>query len=415
MELFLMSLRNVFRNGRRSILNIIALTIGIAIMFIAIGWVRGYFTVLYDGIINTETGHMQLLHEKYLSESRRLPLDLTVDSYSELRNNLSSIEGITAASGRINFSMELSNGTDSLRILGRGIDPHYEKEVTVLSDHITDGSYLTDSGGVLIGKPLAQKMNVVPGDTVYITAQDKNSVENFIDVNVQGLFDFGYPAMDENIVFIDLESAAFLLGLKNEVTTIVLKHSNNHTTEEMISVVKKSLSEYEGGNDIIVYRWQKFAQTLVSAVQADYNGFMATLVIIFILILLGILNSMSMSVHERVREIGTLRAIGMKKRVLFGMFMYESTAIALIAAVIALIVGGASALYLGTVGLDFAQYMPENMPIPFGERYTADFRYYDFVIGAGIGIGTALLGGLIPARRAVRLSIAKAMRTAHLE
>lgn len=410
MELLIIAIRNVFRNRRRSILNIIALTVGISIMFIATGWIRGYFTVLYDGIINAETGHIQLVHDRYIDESRRLPLDLNVGNYATLREELETIDRIKAATGRINFTMKLSNGRDSLRMMGRAIHPRHEQEVTVISEHIVEGSYLTEQEGVLIGAPAAEKLEIETGDTIFITARDRYGVENFIDAPVVGLYELGYPAADNHIVFMDLETARFLLSMENEVTKVVVKLEEGYAPEDVLPFVERAVENEK----VAAFTWQKFAQTLVSAVKADMNGFIIMLIIIYLLILLGILNSMSMSVHERVREIGTLRAIGMKKRALFRMFILESFAVAVIASIAAFILGGAIALYIGTVGFDFAKYVPADMPIPFGNRFTADFRWYDFVFGIGVGTVTAVLGGLLPARRAARYPIAEAMGSANL-
>ena len=410
MELLRTAIRNVFRNRRRSVLNIIALTVGISIMFIATGWIRGYFTVLYDGIINAETGHIQLVHHRYIDESRRLPLDLNVGNYTTLREELETMDRIKAATGRINFTMKLSNGRDFIHMMGRAIHPRHEQEVTVVSDHIVEGSYLTEQEGVLVGAPVAEKLEIGPGDTIFITARDRYGVENFIDAPVAGLYELGYPAADNHIVFMDLETARFLLSMENEVTKVVVKLEEGYAPADVLPAIMNRIEKSGENKEVAAFPWQKFAQTLVSAVKADMNGFIIMLIIIYLLILLGILNSMSMSVYERVREIGTLRAIGMKRRALFRMFILESFAIAIIASIAAFILGGAIALYIGTVGFDFAQYVPADMPIPFGNRFTADFRWYDFVFGIGIGTVTAVLGGLLPARRAARYPIAEAMK-----
>ena len=137
------------------------------------------------------------------------------------------------------------------------------------------------------------------------------------------------------------------------------------------------------------------------------------IVVIYILILLGILNSMSMSIHERIREVGTLRAIGMRACKVTRMFLAESTVIALIGAFFGLLFAGVFAFYLSTVGIDFSSYLPKDMPIPFGEHFTADYRWYDFVLGTLLGVVTAVIGGYPPSRRAAGTPISEAMGSSH--
>ena len=95
--------RNVFRNRRRSILNTIAIGLGVAIMIIALGWVQGYSTYIYSAIIHFQTGSAQILRKGYEEVAARFPLDLTLPEYRATRKRLLQIPGITGASGRIDF------------------------------------------------------------------------------------------------------------------------------------------------------------------------------------------------------------------------------------------------------------------------------------------------------------------------
>jgi putative ABC transport system permease protein len=107
------------------------------------------------------------------------------------------------------------------------------------------------------------------------------------------------------------------------------------------------------------------------------------IVIMYLLIVLGILNSMSMSVHERTREIGTLRAIGIRRKSLVRLFMLEALWLALPAILAALILSVPGVYYLQFVGVDLAGALPPDLPVPFGERFRADFQAWHFMLGAG--------------------------------
>jgi putative ABC transport system permease protein len=405
MALILVALRNVFRNKRRSILNIIALSLGTCLMVLGLGWVEGYHSYVYTAMQNFESGEVQLIPEGYLEEERRLPLDLSLSPYQELKNRLLAVPEVREATGRIDFSLRLSNRKESIYLVGRAIDPESEANTTVLADYIYSGNYLSSlKGGILIGKVLAERMDVHPGNTVYIVAQDKYGVENFIDIEVAGIFNYGFPPIDKNVVFMDLASAMDLLDMKSEVTRLVLRLNPGTSPEEGTALLRRQ--ELEGE----VYSWKRFARATVSAVETDSRSFYMMLVILYLLIVLGMLNSMSMSVHERTREIGSLRSLGMKQREVIILLLAESCWISVISAAIAIIFSLPMVWYLGSVGLDITSQIPESIPVPFGEQFYADFRIRHFAISIAAATLTAMLGTIRPARKASRLVVADALR-----
>ncbi|MBN2351296.1 MAG: ABC transporter permease [Spirochaetales bacterium] len=410
MGLIYVAWRNVFRNKRRTILNVIAVAIGMIMVIIGLGWMRGYQTGIFNAMINFETGHIQVLDKDYLAQERRLPLDLNVERASELRARLLTDPRIEEAAPRINFMMTLGFRGKSRTLLARAIDPVPESRVTILHTLIVSGNYLDKSPGVLIGRPLAEKYGLQAGDSVAVTAETKlssaaNAQENFEYMKVAGIFHYGYPAIDENVVYVDFASASGFLLMRDEATKLVLRVKPGDDPGAVLPDVQARLA----GTPYQAYPWERFAQVVVSAVAADGSSFGFIFLIIYILIVIGIRNSMSMSVEERVSEVGTLRAIGMKKRTVMLMFLAESTFLAGLGIAASLVAGGAAAWVLQNVGFDFGSLMPADIPIPFGSRFTADFRAYDFLIAVLFGCLTAILSGLAPAQRAAKRVIARAM------
>ncbi len=407
MDLFYTGFRNIFRNKRRSIINIIAMSIGIILMLLFLGWMRGYFTSLFATMINFETGHIQVLNEDYLEDEERMPLDINIADYKRLREQLLSDPRIEEVTGRIDFTLSLGNGIESKFILGRAIDPSREADITVIEDNIDTGNYLDTEPGVLIGLPLAERLGLEVNDYAFITVFDKYSSRNFDQVKVVGIFNFGYPVMDENLIFIDMNTADLLLDLEGQITRLVIRLNKTENISPVLDSLNNSFAE--NNLNLKAYTWERFAEVVVSAVKQDGISFSILMIICFTLIILGIINSMYMSVNERIREIGTLRAIGMKKKQLFILFLSESICIALVSIIIGLIIGGALAAYLQFVGFELSEIIPPDIPIPFGDRFTADFRWYDFFITAIIGIVVAVIGSILPVRNAAKVTIAKAI------
>ena len=167
--------------------------------------------------------------------------------------------------------------------------------------------------------------------------------------------------------------------------------------------------ELPAGDNLSVYSWQRFAETTVDSVRADVFSFYVMLAILYLLTVLGILNSMSMSVRERTAEIGTLRAIGIRRHRITTLFLCESLGIAAIAVGLSLLLSLPVAAYLELVGVDVGTALPEDIPVPFGETFHADYRVWHVLFAAGVGAGSAALGSILPARRAARINIAEAM------
>ncbi len=416
MELFGIGLRNIKRNKRRTVLNVSAVAVGTAIMIVSLGWVRGYFTSFYEGIISLDTGHAQILPAGYLDEERLLPLDLAIGDYEELADRLRQLDFVTAVAPRISFSAQIGDGTKSTRMLGRAVAPEHEAALTVIDDHIVSGSYLTAGSGVLLSKDIAGRLEVSPGDSLFLTAVDSSEAENFIEATLVGTFSLGYPAIDESLFFIDLSTAQQLLSMQGQATRLVLGFDGDASVESELSAIRSEIDglRERGTADLRLHGWRRFVQVIVQAVEADIAGFSVIIGILYLLIVVGILNSMSMAVHERTKEIGTLRAIGMKQGQLRVLFLAEGASIAGLGAVVGGLIAGAAALYLGLVGFDLSILSGTGLPIPFGDRFTADFTVWDFLLGAGVALVTAALGTLIPLRRASKLDIAATLGS-HLE
>lgn len=409
MELLKIGFRNVRRNLRRTVLNVVALAIGTAMMIVLLGWVRGYFTSFYNGIIRFDTGHVQVLHDNYLEQQRRLPLDLSISNYRAVAEQIRSVPRVTEVAPRISFAAQVGNGVRSARMAVRAIEPSREASVTVLPDYIAEGAYLDQTGGALMGAPLAEKLDVAPGEVLFLSAVDAHGVENMIDVTLRGTFNLSYPALDEGMLYVDLETAANLLSMPEAVTHLVVGLDGGPDVDRTVARINEGLP-----SELQAYSWRAFAQVVVSAVQADAGGFAIILVIIYVLVIVGILNSMSMIVQERTREIGTLRAIGMRRGRLAQLFLSETATVALVASVVGSILAGAIALYLELVGIDFSALARSDLPLPFGDRFSGDFRAVDFFIGSAVTVVTAVLGSIIPTRRAARIPIATALGS-HVE
>lgn len=399
MEILRIARRNILRNPRRTVLNVAALSLGMAVAAVGLGWVAGYHVYVYSSLIDFQTGHVHVLADGYLEEARRLPLDIAVSGYRSLRETLVDRAGVVAATGRIDFAVEMSHEGATIPLAAIAVDPPHEAEVTILENHIDSGEYLGQ--GVLIGRRTADRLGVAAGETVFLSAVDRHGVRNLLDAQVVGIFHFGYPALDDNVLYTDLATATRLLDMPDSVTRVVLRLDRRVSPTNFAESLNSELAE-----NLAAYPWRRFVQAAVTAVEADVASFNMMLAIIFLLIILGILNSMSMSLHEREREFATLRAIGLRSQTLVAMVLAEALWLALISIAVAAALATPLLAYLQTTGIDIAGYLPHDLPVPFGTRFRSAFGPGHAIATAAVGIITTAVGSLIPAIRASRRTIA---------
>jgi ABC-type lipoprotein release transport system permease subunit len=407
MDMFGLAARNVFRHKRRAALNSVAIGLGVALMLVCLGWVQGYSTYIFGAVKRFQTGSAQVLRSGYQEEEERFPLDLTIADYSSARETLSLLPGVSGASGRIDFAARIIAPSGSVRLLGQGIDAEPERGVTTLSRMIVDGRYLDGSPGLLLGADIARKLGATVGTVLLVSATDRYGVENRVALPLVGLFSFGYGAMDDNLVFIDIASAQSLLDLGDEATRIVLAGADERAVLAAATGWAAKRNAADPSAPLEAYDWKEFAKGTVSAVRTDSGGFYFMAVILFGMIIIGILNSMSMSVRERHRELAALRAIGFRARDVGALVLLESVVLAALGTAAGLLVASPIAAWLGIAGIDIAGMIPKDFPVPFGEIYRADYRPWHFVASVALGLGACLAGSLLPARRAARLPIAQ--------
>lgn len=392
--------RNILRNRRRTILNAIALALGCAMMVFGIGWIRGYINGIYERMIAFDTGHIQIHGRGYREAARRLPLDVSVPEWETTAKRVAQVPGVTAVTPRTDFAVKVSFRGQSVWLQGRGIDYGREAGVTTLKDNVTQGTY---GGGLLLGKSLADRLGLSVGDTVFLTARDRYGNANLTDITVTGLFDFGYDPLDRYLAFMPIEEAASFLGMGDSVTRLVVRLKRTALLGRDLPLVQAA-----AGEGLDVRGWEDFAQVMLAATRSDIGGFYVTVGIIYLLVFLGILNSMSMAVFERTREIGTLRAIGMRRIDIRRLFVLEGVSVGFFASLAGCVIVTPLLLYTQLHGWDLAAYLPKDTPIPFGSVMRSDFRPWDLLAGTAVTVTAAALGSLMPAWRASKLTVAGA-------
>jgi len=410
MELFAIALRNVFRNPRRTVLNLVAIGLGVMIILTMKGWVAGFGTSAYQTTIDLDTAHVQILQKDYQDEARRLPLDLRIKDWPGVRSALEGLPGLTGVGARLDFAAALSNGETALNVSVRGVDPDGEARTTTIRDQIRQGTWFTDPNQVVLGSGLAQKLGLKVGDQVFLTALDQYGVRNLIDGSVAGIFTSGYGIFDDNVVFTTLAKAQDFLALgPQDATRVVVKFTSIDNLEGRVAEVRAGLKAAGADAGLEAQSWRVFAKGLVDTLESRMKIITGMVFILFILVTVGILNSMSMAVQERFREIGTLRAIGLNRRSLTRLFLAEGFFLGLAGGLAGALGAGVLAWLGMTYGIDARNFLPPNVPIPLVSVMHPVYSPWEFPLAIVLAALLAVAGSWRPAQRAGKMVIRDAL------
>ncbi len=398
-----MAFRNIFRHKRRTVLTGLSMLVGFVLAVIFIGWADG----MYNNIIRTFTsnrlGHIQIHQKDYLD---RPSLYKTIDDISQISETLDQIEKVRSWAPRI-FSAGLASvGDKSAGVQIIGIDPEKETKTTHFDRKIIEGRTFSKdpSHEAIIGKGLAEILEARVNDEIVIISQGADgSIANDL-YDIVGISSSGDDMSDRMSFYLHLKDAQELLVLDGRVHEIaVTVDSLNHVSE-----VNKLIKEKIGNPDLAVEPWQVFAKSFYQAMQADKQGMWIMLVIIVFIVAVGVLNTVLMSVLERRREYGVLKAVGTKPRQIIKLVLLEVTILAAICIILGVGLGFGATSFLSTHGIDYGEGFTYG-GMKFDTMY-AEVNTRSFIIPAVTVLICAVLVSLYPSIKAAQTEPAKTMR-----
>jgi putative ABC transport system permease protein len=313
--------------------------------------------------------------------------------------------GIAGASARMVLSGMVSSAKTASGAQIFGIDPEEESKVFDIHRSIIEGEYFSgiNNNPIVIGKELAEKLNVSIKSKVVLTFTDKQNNVVYGAFRIAGIFDSSSPMLDLSAVYLLKEDLERLINEEGLVHQIAIRlKDQNHINETQ----KVLLSQFP---DLSIQTWKELAPELDLIINQSMTSLYILLSIIMLALAFGIVNTMLMAVLERMKELGMLMAIGMKRTRIFLMIILETIMIALVGGPIGLLIGFLTIQYFYHNGLDLSMYSEAL------EQYGMDrilymrleFYYY-IIIVAGI-ITTAIIAAIYPAIKAVKLKPADAL------
>ena len=409
-NLFKIAIRNLRRYKRRTLLTASLVTIGVVFVLLFISISGSFKNMMIGQMTDSMLGHLEVHRKGYLASIDNLPLNLNLklQAYQKLEGILKQQPEVEAFSPRIKFGGMFSTFVETTNIRLNGVYPDREfKTVPLLPSRLTNGTNKTlEKGEIWIPELMSKSMKVNLGDTVVIIATNKDGSVNGKQFKVAGVLESitGPGGRDG---YIHLEDAMEVLRMEEmEVSEVAIRlkdfgrlHAFSSKLEGLLSgeVNKQGKPIYE------VHTWEKLSPFYNIARMIDVMAFFIKLMLIAV-VLVSIMNVMIMAVYERIREIGTIAAIGTLPGKILSMFVLEGLFLGTVGALAGDLIGLIIILILNRVGITF------DFGRETGLVLSATIAPSDVLMISIIVIFISVVASLQPAYKASKMEPIKALR-----
>lgn len=392
--------RNVLRNKRRTLLNVFMIAGGVSALIVFNSFVLSVINGLRDVTIKTQTGHLQVATPGYWSKTARTPKEALLNDYTKIQKRISKHPRVKSASGRLTFFGLISKGDQSTSAQGMSFDPQMDgnlgRSYQFVSGH---GFKSANAFELAIGSGLAANLGTRVGDRVTILANTYDGVVNALDMEVVGIFTTSVSSIDDRTFILPLKMAQKLLDTQR-VEKIVVNLKDTEETDEVMEYLEKDL-----GRSMVVKPWYEIARLYKQVAEFNRVQNVVLEVIILSLILLGILNTIGMSVFERTGEIGTVAALGERGSTIVAQFVLEGAILGFL--------GSVAGIGCGAILTQIINALEIHLVMPGASQplvVNLGFYFRAFFDAALLSILAGTLAAIFPAIRASRMNIANALR-----
>ncbi|HET9316494.1 MAG TPA: FtsX-like permease family protein [Vicinamibacteria bacterium] len=411
--------RNLLRAKRRTLLSGGTMVLGSGALVLGSGLSDGIARQLTDSLVAVQTGHAQVVARPLDFQPQNSPFDAygldRILGAEELARRIESegrahgvVRAVPFLYGR--GTAIAGNRTSLASVIG--IDPAREPELQ-RAQVVETGTFLPqgDDTAVYIAAPMARKLRLSVGDSVSFVVQTPQGAVNSLDAIVCGVFRKGAPWHD-NGFYVSLKAAQTLFDWPGDATNVkvTLADGSAGAARRIRPLLERIAAEGPAPDPKTKLRVETFEEAgrfSFSIIQANRTALAILSSFLFAAAAVGIVNALLMSVHERTREIGTIRALGMRQRSVVRLFVLEGFALGMVSAVVGVALGGAGVVYLGWRGIPMNTITLAWMA--GGDHLYPILRATNVLSAGGAIALLSTLAALYPARVASRLEPREAL------
>ena len=401
------ALRSLLRHKRRTFLSIVGIGVGCGICLFLIAFVSGEGEMMMRAAAQTGVGHLRVAPAEWVKTREN---DLRLSDWQPLLEDLRAMEHVEVAAPHAVTDALLAMGTRTAGVVMIGVDPDVEPAINRLVREVARGEYLTreSQGETVIGKGLAERLDVGVGDDLMVTASGTDGDLKSAMLRVRGIVATGSRSLDNSLCHVLLADVANVSGRPGAAEiSILLK---NH---ERMPETKDAVARLISPNQTVV-SWEVIVPELADGVKVDETWTNLIVGVVVIVVFLGIASAQLAAVLERRKEFAVLSAVGMKGGRLVRIMLAEGLVLGLTGAVLALLLAVPVVYWTATHGIDFGEMMKDAdltmSNIMLDPVIYTQFGWWLVPLAFGLSLIATMLSSLYPAWYALGVDPAEALR-----
>ena len=408
MKLGRIAFRNIRRNKRRSLLSGTAITIATMFITFAFSLITGMLGDYESNIVRYVSGHVRIRNVEYDENEELNPLHLSVTDYEEVVRRMEAEPEVKAVVPRTRFFTAIYRKDRTYNGMGLGVDFERENSVMKIQEALEQGR-LPQMGQkeMVLSAGLAEELDLGLGEKLTLLTKNKYMGMSGMTFTVTGIVRFPVAGFNESFFLVPIDTTARFLKMSNEATEVLIVLNDSKRVDEFAEKAAGILSSM-GRNNLSAQPWTKIG-IASGYMQYARTAYDVIALVFFLLASTVIVNTTMMVIFERMREIGTVAAMGMTPREIVRLFFLEAFYIGAIAAFIGVLLGIGITIPLSKTGIDLTQSM-EGVSLEIsGVIYPQlNIRSTVFVFFYSTIIASA--ASFIPSRRAAKIEPVEALR-----
>ena len=403
--------RNIWRNKRRTIFCFAAVAVAVFFMVVYTSLIVGMTKNIFDVVQLYELGHVTVVSSQYEAEREFMPVQYPVadgKSWKELAADIYKIPGVRAVMPRITTMATLQESTVKHAVLwGLNIEKEMATNhfnMTNRDDGLVEGRWPADANECAIGYVFAHKAGLSIGDPIPLKTISSHFSERFWSPVITGIYNFDYIKIDEQYIVVDIERLQRLLVMDEGTQSLVIYADDERKSGAVTAAVKNLL-----GEGSVTTEWDdNYWVAMMNIVEPIYS----IMFVVFLMVAsFMIINTVAMIIHERIKEIGMMGCLGMRRSEIVTVFFFESIFLAAFGALIGVVIGGLitgiGSLYPIRMGDLYGNTFAE---MPLGNAIFFDFSFAMLLRSWLMGVVIAAIFTLIPSLKSAYVEPVEALR-----
>lgn len=414
MAWIIIAVRNLYKNGRRSFFTIVAIMLGYAAVVLFDGYINYMFTSLQESFIYSRgNGHLTVFKKGFLEEGKLNPERYLINKneLNTLNNIVAGQENVLLTSPELQINGLVSNGAISTIFFATGRVPSKRQQILrYASSRLGAGKYFKgmslsdgDLSGIGLGESLSRLLGLKVGDPgAIVVSPTIDGGMNALDATIKQTVYAGNEELEDKYLVVTLSFAQTLYDTDSVDRVRVLLND-----ERQIGSVKNYLQTAfdEQGLGLEIKEWIELAPFYVKAKKMFEFIFVFVFIIVLTVSVMSVINTLGMSIMERTQEIGTMRAMGLKRLGVIRLFIIESSILVSVGAFCGLLIA-VSTRWL--IDIFEVHWTPPQVSVSVPLEICLDYNHMIIVFVFLQMI--AIIAAVLPARRAAFTTIVDALR-----